>query len=382
MDTMSILFIAVGAILILILILIFVYFKMSVDQKNKLKNKDMDREVAGKGQNTSAQPYSKQSVFDFMEFEKIEDNMIIQKKGKRFLMVIECQGINYDLMSGIERNSVESGFQQFLNTLRHPVQIYTQTRTINLEDSIQTYKNRLENIKLELDSKEMKYKQMKASGQYSDEEMQKQNMEILKDKNLYEYGKDIIFYTERMSLNRSVLRKQYYIIIPYYSSESGNDLLDQDEIRNLAFSELYTRAQAISRVLSGCSITSKVLDSYELIDLLYTSYNRDESETYGLGKALRAGYDELYSTAPDVLDKKMKELDKIIQEKGYEIAEQMVSEAVTEKQRQVQKKEKTMDELINDMAISIIRDNEQYIGEEVSKTATEKVRTRKTKGGK
>ena len=41
-----------------------------------------------------------------MEFDGIEDNMILQKGGKRFLMVIECQGVNYDLMSGLEKNSV------------------------------------------------------------------------------------------------------------------------------------------------------------------------------------------------------------------------------------------------------------------------------------
>ena len=38
-----------------------------------------------------------------MEFESIEDNMIVQKKGKRFLMIVKCQGINYDLMSGVEK---------------------------------------------------------------------------------------------------------------------------------------------------------------------------------------------------------------------------------------------------------------------------------------
>ena len=55
-------------------------------------------------------------------------------------MVVECQGINYDLMSQAEKVGVEEGFIQFLNTLSHPVQIYTQTRKINLESSIQTYK--------------------------------------------------------------------------------------------------------------------------------------------------------------------------------------------------------------------------------------------------
>ena len=40
-------------------------------------------------------------------------------------MVLECQGVNYDLMSDMERTSVEQGFIQFLNTLRTEIQIYS-----------------------------------------------------------------------------------------------------------------------------------------------------------------------------------------------------------------------------------------------------------------
>ncbi len=79
-----------------------------------------------------------------MEFDTVEDNMISTKNGGKYvIMVVECQGINYDLMSEVEKNAVEEGFIQFLNTLRHPIQIYTQTRTINLESSIQTYRDKV-----------------------------------------------------------------------------------------------------------------------------------------------------------------------------------------------------------------------------------------------
>ena len=81
-----------------------------------------------------------------MEFDKIEDNMVITKNGTKYVMVVECQGVNYDLMSSVEKNAVEEGFIQFLNTLRHPVQLYIQTRTINLERSIDGYKSRLSDI--------------------------------------------------------------------------------------------------------------------------------------------------------------------------------------------------------------------------------------------
>ena len=87
---------------------------------------------------------------NFMNFDTIVDNMIVQMGGKKFIMVVECQGINYDLMSEVEKNAVEEGFIQFLNTIRHPIQIYTQTRTVNLESSILAYKDKMREIEAKI----------------------------------------------------------------------------------------------------------------------------------------------------------------------------------------------------------------------------------------
>lgn len=358
---------------------------MSIDEKGKKKTVGVD--VLGdpqkeeKTKETSVQTYTKKSVFDFMEFDKIEDNMIVQKNGKRFVMVVECQGINYDLMSGIERTGVEEGFMQFLNSLRYPIQLYIQTRTINLESSLQTYKQRLDNVKLELERKENEYKRNKESGQYTEEELAKQNLEVVRLKNLYEYGKDIVYYTETMSSNKNVLRKNYYVVIPYYvETTDGTQLLDKEEIRNMAFSELYTRAQSVASVLAACDVSCTLLDSYGLIDLLYASYNRDESEVYGINRAVQAGYDELYSTAPDILDKKMRAIDAKIEEKAYELATEVVKEAREDlaKEREIQRKEKKLQDLIEAMAISLVQENAQYIGKETAEIAKEKIDKRKT----
>ena len=375
-------FVIIAAILVfIILILALVYWKMSIDEKNGKEKNHIDvNQKDPKQQTKTPQSYNKQSIFSFMEFDKIEDNMIVQKNGKRYLMVVECQGINYDLMSRMEKNAVEEGFSQFLNTLRHPIQIYTQSRTINLDSSLENYKHRVDGIKEELDRKENQYKQMAQSGRYDEKQLQKYKFEITKQRNLYEYGKDIIFNTERMSLNKNVLRKQYYIIIPYYASEAGNDLFDKDEIRNIAFSELYTKAQSIIRTLAACSVAGKVLDSYELVDLLYNAYNRDEAETYGMKKALQAGYDELYITAQDVLDKKIRALDAQIQEKALQEARMAIEEVKSEKQKQLEQKELTIDDLIADMATQILEESKGYIGEDITKAAKKKIRT-KDKGG-
>ena len=135
-----------------VLLAIFIILKMREKQQNEKVEDIISSNTQGKKGKDKKQPrivdssYTKQSILDFMQFDKIEDNMIIQKKGRRYLMVVECQGINYDLMSKAEKIGVEEGFQQFLNTLRHPIQIYIQTRTVNLENSISTYKEKVKEI--------------------------------------------------------------------------------------------------------------------------------------------------------------------------------------------------------------------------------------------
>ena len=58
-------------------------------------------------------------------------------------MVLECQGVNYDLMSSVEKVAVEEGFLQFLNSLRYPIQIYVQSRTVDLTKSLDGYRKKL-----------------------------------------------------------------------------------------------------------------------------------------------------------------------------------------------------------------------------------------------
>lgn len=369
-----ILTIVIIAIVILLAVLCIVYF-MSKNKKNKqepvIQSENATKELP------KSKTFAVESVMDFMEFDKIEDNMIVQKNGNKYIMVVECQGINYDLMSEVEKNAVEEGFIQFLNTIRHPVQIYTQTRTVNLNNSIQTYKDQVKQIEEKLEKQELSYKEMVASERYSKEQLDRAYYELTKQRNLAEYGKDIIYNTEKMSLNKNVLNKKYYVVVPYYPEELGQNDFDKEEIKNMAFSELYTRSQSILRTLSVCGINGKILTSNELADLLYVAYNRDESETYGLDKALRAGYDELYSTAPDVLDKKMRALNDKIDQEALKKANEKVYEAKSDKQKALEKKEEKMEDLIDQMARLIIQQNSAVIGKDIAEAAVEKINSEK-----
>ena len=239
--------------ILFILCLVFVVLKIK-EAKAKPKNErnnDKERNKETKKNSTSIpQSYNKESIFKFMEFDRIDNNMIVQKEGKRYVMVIECQGINYDLMSGLEKNSVEQGFLQFLNTLRYPIQLYVQTRTVNLGSSINNYKTRVEEISKQYANKQMEYSQKVRSGKYTEKELEMEKYELVRQRNLYEYGIDIINNTERMSLNKNILSKHYYVILAYYPEEANNSNFDKEELSNLSFSELYTKSQTVISALA------------------------------------------------------------------------------------------------------------------------------------
>ena len=152
-------------LMILVVILVVIKFR-DMSRNNEIKKRNDDTENNNGKKKESNKPateymqYNKQSIYDFMEFDKVEDNMIVQKNGRRYLMVVECQGINYDLMSKVEKVGVEEGFQQFLNTLRHPIQIYIQTRTINLEGSISKYRTKVKEVEDKYNKMQFQYNQI------------------------------------------------------------------------------------------------------------------------------------------------------------------------------------------------------------------------------
>lgn len=384
----TILAIMIGVLVFLLFIYIILKLRENSRKKqmeeDELPNQKQEKATPVKGQ----VEYSKQSIFSFMQFDKIEDDMIIKKNGTKYVMVIECQGINYDLMSNIEKNSIEQGFLQFLNTLKHPIQIYTQSRTVNLGASIEQYKQKLKVVEDRLVKKQMEYNAKVNSRQYTEEQLRRDKIEVLKEKNLYEYGKDIINNTARMNLNKNILRRHYYIIISYIPEEINNQNIVKSEIRDIAFNELYTKCQSAIASLSVCGIKGKILNSNELAELLYMAYNRDDADIYQLEQALNARYDELYVTAPDVLDKRMKVLDQKIEEEAVRKANEKLLEAAeeSEKEREVRKKEKELQEIISQMAKMIIDENEELVGTETAERAKNKIdeesKKNERKGGK
>ena len=286
---------------------------------------------------------SRESIFDFMEFDEIVDNMIVRKNKTQYIMILQCNGVNYDLMSEDEKISVEEGFVQFLNTLRFPIQLYIQSRTLNLRDIIEEYKSRIDNLTVEIDRIDAKLAQTTANKALRE----KLEFEKRRKINILEYGINITDYVEKMSSNKNVLQQRTYVVVSYYSAEIGGNLdrWSKEEIYNMCFSELYTRCQNIASGLSNSQVSSRILDSEELAELLYIAYNRDESEIIQLSKLLDAQYDALYSTGKDVLKKRQEKIEQEINIAAIDMATDSILKAdrlrqVEELEFQINKTEK------------------------------------------
>ena len=184
----------------------------------------------------------RESIFKFMEFDEVKDNMIIRKNRSQYVMIIQCSGVNYDLMSEDEKIAVEEGFVQFLNTLRFPIQLYIQTRSLNLRDIVDEYKNKVSEIAQDIEK--VKTRIQAAKDTKNERLLQKLQFEKTRKERVLDYGLDITEYVARMSLNKNVLQQRTYLILSYYASEAGASAdTPQEEIDGMCFSELYTRAQ-------------------------------------------------------------------------------------------------------------------------------------------
>ena len=273
--------------------------------------------------------FNKHDVMKFMEFDKIEDDMIIQENGNKFIMVLRCQGINYDLMSETEMLAVEEGFSNFLNTLKYPIQLYVQARSLNLEESIKSYKDRLGLLREEYNKTETAAYNTKRANKLTLKEKEAIDFEVRKKRILLEYGADIINYVEKMSLNRNILQRKYYVVVSYYASELGLATnFTKEEAHDLAYSELYTRCRSIASALTPCGVESSIMKSDELAEMLYIAYNKDDADVFNIKKAIDNGFYRLYSTAQDVLEKKQIAIDNAVREQAVVEAELALKKAV------------------------------------------------------
>lgn len=351
MELMQVFILLLSIFVIALFALIVTYVVLVIKNKRKEINNQENNTIkeSGKSEATKNKELSRGSVYDFMDFDEITDNMIIRKNRTQYIMVVRCKGVNYDLMSEEEKVSVESGFVQFLNTLRFPIQLYIQTTSLNLRDIIEEYKNRIKIIQKDI----KKIDEQIISARNNEKKMEKLLFEKRRLNNVLEYGIDISDYIARMSVNRNILQQKTYLVISYFKGENEiSENLSKEEIDNLCFSELYTRTQTAIRALGASGVIGRILNSEELSELLYSAYNRDESEIMQLSKALDSEYDALYSTSKDVLKKKEEILNDSIDRDAVELAADSInvaSEKINREEEVEKRALKIVDEYKNQM---------------------------------
>lgn len=197
-------------------------------------------------------------------FSEMRENMMIMHDGS-FRAVVECESINFDLMSSREREAVEYSYQNFLNSLYFPVQILIRSRRVD----IGPYIDRLVTIRRSQDN---------------------MMLSRLMD--------DYIDFIDILSQEANIMDKSFYIVIPYYPigdvaeiKKQAKGLFDsffggtkephvtkinqpdyekaKDEIRN--------RVDSVMSGLFQLGVKSQQLTTQQLSVLFYNSYNPDIS---------------------------------------------------------------------------------------------------------
>lgn len=375
-------YVIIGIMILLVLLYIYLLRPKTIKAEKEpelIESETEDDKTKKKDQNYGKfhGELTRESIYEFMEFDEVVDNMIVRKKGSQYVMVIQCNGVNYDLMSEQEKIGVEEGFVQFLNTLRFPIQLYIQSRTLNLRDIIEDYKQRVDNLANDIEKVDIKIAQAQAKNNRALRE--KLEFEKRRKINVLEYGIDITDYVEKLSSNKNVLQQRTYVIVSYYTAEMGGglDKYSKEEIDNMCFSELYTRCQNIASALGTSGITSKILDSEELAELLYIAYNRDESELLTFTKALDSQYDSLYSSGKDVIQKKQEKLDQEINIAAIDIATDSILKA--DKRKQIEDLQKMQDlavknEKIQERALDLLGAYEEQLNPRVYELAQDEIK--------
>ena len=385
MDTsqiITILQVVIGILVCVMFVLIAVYFLISRKKENndsKLENEFIVEDNT-KTENVSAGEFgrfqgvlTRESVFDFMEFDEIVDNMIVRKNRSQYVMVLSCSGVNYDLMSQAEKYAVEEGFVQFLNTLRFPIQLYVQSRTLNLKEIIASYKERVENITNDIAKLDTKIAQAKQTGNKA--MLEKLEFEKRRKSSVLEYGQNITDYVERLSSNRNILQQKTYVVLSYYTVEIGGNIenYSKDELNNICFSELYTRSQNVISSLGNSQVTARILNSEELAELLFIAYNRDDEELIQINKMLDVQYDSLYSTGRDVLEKRQEKLDQEINIAAIDLTTDSILKADKKKQEEDKLNEENRKKAIKERALNILSEYEEQLDPRVFEIASQEI---------
>lgn len=200
---------------------------------------------------------------------EMRDGMVIMSDGS-FRAVIACKSINFDLMSSREREGVEFSYQNFLNALYFPVQIFIRSQRVD----IGPYIDRLSTIRRAQDN---------------------MLLNVLMD--------DYINFIDILSQEANIMDKSFFVIVPYYPAGDLNNLVEQSKgffgkimakpqttatkidkaMYDKAKDEIKNRVDSVMSGLFQIGVKSVQLNTKELGELYYNMYNPDTAVREPLG---------------------------------------------------------------------------------------------------
>jgi hypothetical protein len=202
---------------------------------------------------------------------EIRDGMIIMADGS-FRAVIACKSINFDLMSSREREGVEFSYQNFLNALYFPIQIFIRSQRVD----IGPYLDRLEEIRRSQDN---------------------MLLNVLMD--------DYIQFIDILSQEANIMDKSFFIVVPYFPAGDMSNVVEQgkgffgkilsggakanavtkiDKVTyEKAKDEIRNRVDSVVSGLLQVGVQAVQLNTKELGELYYNVYNPDTAVREPLG---------------------------------------------------------------------------------------------------
>lgn len=226
---------------------------------------------AGNGQTTPGRPTPKNpnSTQSMLQFSELRDNMIIMSDGS-FRAVITCKSINFDLMSGAEREGVEMSYQNFLNSLNFPVQIVIRSQRVD----IGPYIDKLLDIRNNQDN---------------------MLVGVLMD--------DYINFIDQLSQEANIMAKSFFVTVPFFPEGDGSTLVEKSKgffgqlfaapkktvtkidraTYEKARQEIANRTEAVMSGLFQIGVQAVQLNTKELGELYYNFYNPDTAMRQPLG---------------------------------------------------------------------------------------------------
>lgn len=202
----------------------------------------------------SATPTKVGNVQALLGFEDIADGLIILP-GRRYRIVLEVMGtVNFPLRSSEEQDMVESAFSSLLSTLasmKSPVQMYVQARKLDLLPQITAIDEQKKNLPVAIQA-------------YADAHKE---------------------YLSRWMHYAPYVTKRY-LVLPFDASPDYS----QEQVRR----ELWRRKEAVEKQIARY-LSCRELTTQEIIDLLYTLYNKTKATSQRSADAFSEGFFDLHA---------------------------------------------------------------------------------------